>query len=103
MLQPITITFQGADTVIRCKQAAVWPPHWAKFGTAEQLRGRLSLEEYERAKVWQSTCGLMAMAPETCVKCPLALRESSGKPLVPSRPDPAPVTIQRPKGRSGGR
>jgi hypothetical protein len=83
MLAPVTIDDSGTTRTIRCRNASIWPPRWTRLGTLAELRSRFTPLEYERARTWELVCGLQAMDPEKCSKCPYALRED-GTPHVPS-------------------
>lgn len=98
MLKPIVAAIQGVETSIGCRHAWQWPPHWSKFGTAEQLRGRFTPAEYERAKTWQGVCGLQEMSPTKCPTCPMAIRDD-GTPVIPNTAMPI-VSMRRIKGRA---
>lgn len=89
MLKPIVI--DGVGTV-HCKHSNIWPPHWAKFGTAQSLKWRFNNTQYERARTWETVCGLMEMEQSKCKTCPHALKEDNA-PLVPSLA--IPIVSQR--------
>lgn len=94
MLDPVTIDDRGTERVIRCRHAETWPPYWSRFGTAEDMRGRFNVAEYERAKTWESVCGLQQMEPGKCARCPHALKED-GTPLLPDLSLPSSASQRR--------
>ena len=98
MLKPITCDDRGTTRTISCTHARTWPPKWARLGTALELRAHFTQEEFERARTWETVCGLKAMDPEKCLRCPYALRED-GKPLIPVLASPAPASQRRLKHR----
>lgn len=55
--------------VLSCMLDKTWPPHWAKFGTAEQLRDTLTPIDYQRGLTWETVCGLTSMKEEKCLSC----------------------------------
>ncbi len=91
-LKPIQIPIQGIETTIVCKHKTIWPPMWAKMGySAESMRGDVEPVQYERARTWESVCGLMEMKGDKCATCPHATLEN-GKPLIATNTS-APVAM----------
>lgn len=97
MLRPITCDDQGTERTISCKHARIWPPKWARLGSAHDLRGHFTAEEFERARTWEIVCGLQAMEPAKCLQCPHALN-ADGTPVVPVLTLPAGASQRRLRG-----
>lgn len=95
-LKPLLYDVPGEDRTITltCKHAATWPPHWHRFGTADQLREDFLPVDYERARTWERMCGLQEMNASKCPTCPSALKED-GQPAVPLLTVPAPISQRR--------
>jgi len=76
--------------------------HWRAFppagagGDEEELRssGVLDQEQYDRLRIWQRDCGLMAMEASKCLACPHRRKvvwETRGPTLVSPDGTRAPV------------
>jgi len=79
-LKPITVeTADGEGVEIFCTHRNDWPPAHARLpDTADSLRasGAITETKYQQLQTWQRVCGLMAMDPEKCVTCKLALHKT---------------------------
>lgn len=96
MLRAIKTLLRGADVEITCCHADVWPPAWSKFGLpAVAWRDRFTTEQYERARTWETVCGLQEMSEARCPTCP-HVRLLDGSSVRPSMRHPHKTRKVRP-------
>jgi len=87
-MKPIAVVVHGQEVTIMCRHAGQWPPAHARLDESfEKLRatGDIDDREYQRLKVWEGVCGLMAMEADKCGGCPHAMAPLMQGPAVPLR------------------
>lgn len=80
---------------LTCSRWQVWPPKEAFLfdgRPSQEARGEMSIDQYNRLRGWEITCGLMKMDEEKCPSCPYVLID--GKPPTQGIPNRATQSIE---------